>query len=176
MRGEGMGQGPACVCFLVGFSVSESPQRSRLVDSVGRPVEFLSPLLWRPQSFPPFFYKTSLQDTEYSGEFHLRALLCPLSSGPTYLFLSLTRKAGSLPPDIGFYLKQFYPLALLISLSAVCLGLFVFFLKRVSCISDWPETYSRVVEPHNPKPGDKGLTPPFSVFRCLLSFRKVFYS
>jgi hypothetical protein len=31
------------VCSLVGGSVSESPQWSRLVDSVGLPVEFLSP-------------------------------------------------------------------------------------------------------------------------------------
>jgi hypothetical protein len=31
-----------CVCSLVGGLVSESPQRSRLVDSIGLPVEFLS--------------------------------------------------------------------------------------------------------------------------------------
>jgi hypothetical protein len=38
------GLDPAPVCFLVGGSVSKSPQRSRLVDSVGLPVEFLSNL------------------------------------------------------------------------------------------------------------------------------------
>lgn len=35
------GQGPAPVCSLVGRSVSERPQASRLVDLVGLPVEFL---------------------------------------------------------------------------------------------------------------------------------------
>jgi hypothetical protein len=34
--------GPALVCSLVGGSVSESPQESRLVDSVGLLMEFLS--------------------------------------------------------------------------------------------------------------------------------------
>jgi hypothetical protein len=37
------GLGPAHVCSLVGGSVSESPLRYELVDSVGLPVEFLSP-------------------------------------------------------------------------------------------------------------------------------------
>ena len=37
------GLDPACVCSLVGDSVSESPQRSRLVETVGFPVESLFP-------------------------------------------------------------------------------------------------------------------------------------
>jgi hypothetical protein len=45
-RGEGVrvggNLGPAHVCSLVGGLVSESPQGSRLVDSVGLPEEFLS--------------------------------------------------------------------------------------------------------------------------------------
>jgi hypothetical protein len=49
------GVGLACVS-LVGGSISESPQVSRLVESIGLPVEFLSTL--SPQSFPQFFYKT----------------------------------------------------------------------------------------------------------------------
>ena len=36
--------GPPHVCSLVGDPVSESPEESRIVDSVGLPVEFLSPV------------------------------------------------------------------------------------------------------------------------------------
>jgi len=43
--------GLAHVCSLVGGSVSERPQGSRLVDSVGLPVPFLSPL--GPSILPP---------------------------------------------------------------------------------------------------------------------------
>jgi len=47
------GVGPAHACFLVGASVSGNPQRSRLVNSVGVSMEFLSspgpPVL--PQDF-----------------------------------------------------------------------------------------------------------------------------
>ena len=42
--------GPAHVCFLVGGSVSGSPQGSSLADSVGFLVE--SHPLWVPHSFP----------------------------------------------------------------------------------------------------------------------------
>ena len=45
-----VGLSPGCVCFLVDGSVSGSPQESRLVGSVGLPVEFLSP----PRSFSSF--------------------------------------------------------------------------------------------------------------------------
>jgi hypothetical protein len=38
------GLGPVCACSLIGDSVSENSQESRLLDSVGLPVEFLSPL------------------------------------------------------------------------------------------------------------------------------------
>ena len=41
---EDQAANPACVYSSVGGSVSETPQGSRLVDSVGLPVEFLSPL------------------------------------------------------------------------------------------------------------------------------------
>ena len=48
--------GSAHVGSLVGGSVSESPQGSRLVDSVGLPVEFLPPL--RLQYFPQLLHKS----------------------------------------------------------------------------------------------------------------------
>ena len=44
-------------CMLFNWRISlESPQGSRLVDSVGLPVEFL--VLWVPESFPQLFHKT----------------------------------------------------------------------------------------------------------------------
>jgi hypothetical protein len=46
-----------CLCSLVDGSVSESSQRSRLVDSVGLPVEFLSPS--GLSIFPQLFHKSS---------------------------------------------------------------------------------------------------------------------
>jgi hypothetical protein len=55
---EGQAVGPALVCSLVGCSLSGSPHWSRLVDSVGLLVEFLSPL--GSQSFLERFHKTSL--------------------------------------------------------------------------------------------------------------------
>lgn len=47
--------GPAHTHSLVGDSVSVSPQGSRLVDSVGLPVEFLSPL--GPAILPQLFHR-----------------------------------------------------------------------------------------------------------------------
>ena len=46
----------AHVCSLVGGSVSESPEGSRLIDTVGFSVEFLSPS--GPQFFPQLFHKS----------------------------------------------------------------------------------------------------------------------
>jgi hypothetical protein len=58
MRRVEWGLHPAHVCFLVGGSVSGSPQGSRLVDSVvGHPVEFLS--LLDPSILPPTFTQDS---------------------------------------------------------------------------------------------------------------------
>ena len=58
----GVGVGPAHVCSLVGVSVSGSPQRSRLVDSVGLLVES------RSSSGPSIIPPTPPQD---SSELHL---------------------------------------------------------------------------------------------------------
>ena len=41
----------ACECFLVGGSVSESPQESRLIESAGLPIPF--------RAFSPSFYSST---------------------------------------------------------------------------------------------------------------------
>lgn len=61
----GRGLGPAFVCPLIDYSVSGQGQGSRLVDSIGLPVEFLSPtgseillsiFFIRVPNFHPLFY------------------------------------------------------------------------------------------------------------------------
>jgi hypothetical protein len=60
---------PACVCSLVGGSVSESPQGSGLVDSVGLPVLFgiLNPSPNSSASFPELHLMSGQPDFDTQG-------------------------------------------------------------------------------------------------------------
>jgi hypothetical protein len=59
----GEGLGPACVCSLVGGSVSERPHESRLEDSVGLLEKFLSPQ--GSSILPPTLPKDSPSSVQY---------------------------------------------------------------------------------------------------------------